>query len=659
MVGLLVGVMGWVSLVQASTPEGAATGQIVGSTRRAWNVEEVGQIGGQARAVDSQGNYAYVVTNQLLVVLDISNPADPVRVGAHEIAGLRGRDVAVDGDYAYLAAADAGLRVVDISDPTRPVEVGFDESPGDAFGITVAGGYAYVVDITDRLRIFDVSDPAHPTPRGVFRPSLSDRSQSVAVTSAPGKTYAYAGYRYHLYVVDVTDPDSPSELGNYATRATDVAADGSLAYVTAGDDGLLVIDASEPLTPTLVDTLDTPGSAMEVVLAGNQAYVADGTGGLRVIDIADPGNLAEDGSLPTPDSAMDVALLGEQALVACGERGLRVINVSAPASPAEKGAYDPPTAARSVAISGTYAYVGDYYYDPGDTRGALRSIDVSDPANPELAGVGGLTDRATGLALGTGYAFMSGYYEGMMVADISNPLAPTEVISYPTSHLGYDIAVVGSHAYLGETKGLYIFDVSTPASPVKTGFWPTPGNAISRVAAAGSAVYAGAGRDGLHILDVSEPMTPTVTGVYTVDEYISDVTLHGDLVYLAASDAGLLIVDVSNPVSPTMVGVYEGVDIVKGVAISELASGQILAYLTAEHWDDHDYSNRLAVVDVTDPANPGQVGYHELLTEAQSVEVAEAGPGEVYAYVANQGGGLAIYQLRIRVYLPVVLRGGP
>jgi hypothetical protein len=238
-------------------------------------------------------------------------------------------------------------------------------------------------------------------------------------------------------------------------------------------------------------------------------------------------------------------------------------------------------------------------------------------------------------------------------------MAPTEVISYPTSKLAYDVAVDGERAYLAESKGLYIFDISDPESPTEIGFWPTPGGDISVVAAGGGFAYAGAGRNGLLVVDVSEPMTPTVTGVYTVDDYIADVTLRGETVYLAADEAGLHMVDVSDPVSPTLLGIYEGLDRPRDVAMSELGSGQLLAYLVGEHEVDHEWGDRLAVADVTDPANPGSVGFHEMLTEVKSVAVAEAPSGEVYAYVGGGGGGLAIYRLRIRVYLPLVVRGGP
>ena len=67
-------------------------------TPRAQNIELVGQIGGPARAVAQQGDYAYVLTGPLLVVLDVSDAANSLRVGSCEVTEGYGQDVTVAGD---------------------------------------------------------------------------------------------------------------------------------------------------------------------------------------------------------------------------------------------------------------------------------------------------------------------------------------------------------------------------------------------------------------------------------------------------------------------------------------------------------------------------------------------------------------------------------
>ena len=49
----------------------------------------------------------------------------------------------------------------------------------------------------------------------------------------------------------------------------------------------------------------------------------------------------------------------------------------------------------------------------------------------------------------------------------------------------------------------------------------------------------------------------------------------------------------------------------------------------------------------------------ETLGEAKAIALARHGSGQIYAYVANGGGGLTIFRLRYRLSLPLLLRNSP
>jgi hypothetical protein len=641
--GLVLGA--WLAWAQDSTSLATGRDQTSVVAQQAQNVEWVGQIGGPAKGVASLGDHAYVLTGPWLVILDTSDAATPIRVGAHQIPEDDGRDVFVVGEHAYLAADEGGLRILNVADPAHPVEVGFSKPPLNAYAVTVLDGYAYVADRTNTLRIVEVADPVSPTLRSTYAPSINDYVQDVAVRSDGGQVYAYLGASNHLFIVDFSSPSSPVELGVYTTTVQAVVVDGTHAYVAAGEDGLSVIDVSQPHAPSLLDTLDTPGFAYTLALSGTHAYVADAAGGLRIVDISVPGELAEDGFYDTPDSAQDVALAGNWALVADDERGVRLIDVTDPAAPMETGAYDVTSAAWSVAISGTLAYVGDYYYDPGLIRGALRVIDISNSAQPAQTGFAALSGRGTGVALWEDHAFLSGYQHGLLVVDVSDPFSPAEVISYPTSTVCDDVAVAGNYAYLAESQGLYLFDITDPLSPTLLSLWPTPGDSVNTVAVEGQYAYAGVGRDGLHILDISDPANPSETGAYTVSDSIYDVAVLGDLAYLAVDAAGLHIVDVSDPASPHLVQIYDGWETVQAVAVTSRGSGSVLAYILGEIWDDEaEWVKGLAVLDVSDPDSTAQLGFYRLRTEAYSLAVDQDTSGGATIYLANQSGGLVPHQ---------------
>src|SRR5262245_47986529 len=74
---------------------------------------------GTAMAMAIQNGYAFVAlgTNGLAII-DVSNPANPRRVGGFDTSGFAS-GVAVSGNYAFVADGDAGLQVIDVSNPAN------------------------------------------------------------------------------------------------------------------------------------------------------------------------------------------------------------------------------------------------------------------------------------------------------------------------------------------------------------------------------------------------------------------------------------------------------------------------------------------------------------------------------------------------------------
>jgi uncharacterized secreted protein with C-terminal beta-propeller domain len=130
---------------------------------------QVGRMGkwpaysrGEAMAVAVQGDYAYVAAvGAGLIVIDIHDPANPQRVGGYDTSG-EAYGVAVAGNYAYVADGDAGLQVIDIREPANPQRVGGYDTSGYAAGVAVAAYYAYVADRWAGLQVIDIRDPANP-----------------------------------------------------------------------------------------------------------------------------------------------------------------------------------------------------------------------------------------------------------------------------------------------------------------------------------------------------------------------------------------------------------------------------------------------------------------------------------------------------------------
>ncbi|MCD6285971.1 MAG: hypothetical protein J7M39_08675, partial [Anaerolineae bacterium] len=613
---------------------------------QSWNVDLVGEISGGATAVFWVDDLLYVAAGDKLVILDVAGPARASLTEPREVGVLAvptgARDVTVVGDYAYVAARTGGLLVVDVADPANPTLVATTTGILHALAVDVAGDYAYVADRGPYMRIVDVSDPLSPTLVGSYRPGIS--GWYIVDVTVSG-TVAYAGYSSELFIVDVTTPTQPVEISRYPTRAYDTEVVGTMAYVAAGSDGFRLIDVSEPATPTLVSTYDTPYSVFASALSGTVAYVADGATGLLSIDITEPMTPTEVGRQDTPGVAQDVALSGPYAFVADSARGVRILDVGNATAPREVSAYDLPSASRSVAVSGTHAFVGEYYYSAGasESLGVLRAIDLSSPAMLTQTDVYTLPDRGIDVVVQGPYAYVAANGSGLQIVDVSNPSALSFVGEVDTLKLAFGIAVSGTMVYVADSSGgLRVVDASNATAPVEVG---SLAGDVASVALKGHYAFL-AGRYGMRVADISEPMTPTQVATYSLS-YAPDVVVSGTLAYVAAGGECLHVVDISDPLSPTQVAVVPSVE----------ASGvQVLGnklYVVAG-----DSGDGLTVMDISSPEDPRMIGFHRASTMGYKDVALLDMPDSVdpYMVVAAGGDGLVVFRIRYRIYLPVVMR---
>lgn len=186
--------------------------------------------------------------------------------------------------------------------------------------------------------------------------------------------------------------------------ASAIVVSGSLGYVAGGVAGLHRLDLSDPLSPTLSLTIDTPGAALGLALAGDRAYVADRSG-LQVVDLS-TGALRGRYGAPTGSFVQDVALVGDRAYLADRD-GLLVVAVSDPDQPALVGSAAGFTAYRLL-TSGGLAYVAA-------GKDGLLVFSLADPDRPRLVGAYDTPGSAQDLALRGDTLIVADNSGGMLV----------------------------------------------------------------------------------------------------------------------------------------------------------------------------------------------------------------------------------------------------
>jgi hypothetical protein len=488
-------------------------------------------------------------------------------------------DVEVVGHLAFVADGAAGLRVLDVSDPAAPLEIGALDTPGLATDVEVVGDRAYLADGPGGIRRVRITPGAAPREDGFL--ATEDPALAIAVDSR----YACVALgEAGLLVVDVSG-------GTLIARASlparywvgGVKMAGDLAFVADGDD-LRVIDLSRVSAkegPVQIGVVSSGGGQIgDLELAGSTVWMAAGE--LYAIDVSDPANPVRSARW-SPDNGVDgVAVSGSLAFVV-GWEGLHVLDTSQrPLTPIN---FVGPPRARNVTVSGGLAYVGhadglrlidvslpefprtigklwiDDAWDlevEGDLAwiagGGLRAIDLSDPRAPvEIA-----THEAWGardVELAGGLAYVAGVRE-LHVIDTSSPTAPVELGSVPVT--ATKVEVVGDRAYVtSEEPALHVIDVATPSAPTELGALPLPDSSRSLDVVDGCA-YVAAGEAGLRVIDVTDPANPVEIGVYATVGYTPHVDVSGSFAYVHDSIAGLRLVDVSDPTSPVDVGGLRG-----------------------------------------------------------------------------------------------------
>ncbi|MGB8492840.1 MAG: hypothetical protein WCE53_00415 [Candidatus Acidiferrum sp.] len=231
--------------------------------------------------------------------------------------------------FLYVADKEEGLVVVGNPDlKTKSPGVGtlLDGNPANNFlkrglafnpngvltgarRITIAGTFAYI--LTDKaLVVVDLDNPAAPKIAAVLGSPYLNDPRGIAVQFR----YAFVVDRDGMKVLDVTDLAQPKPVAGAAVPLADarnIYVARTYAYVSAGKQGLALIDVEKPETPKLDQFFTADGRLNDVndvkigMVAGSAfAFVADGKNGLRVLQILspwdDPAHFSGFSPRPTP-----------------------------------------------------------------------------------------------------------------------------------------------------------------------------------------------------------------------------------------------------------------------------------------------------------------------------------------------------------------------
>ena len=385
------------------------------------------------------GLYAYAATLDVTILSDVEDDV------TRELKGPMDAAITTIGDKTYVVVSggvDDGIEIIDISDPENPTSVGrvlddgnkggcgddtvnevcLDAPNGNAITTIDGSTYAIIVGtLDDGIEIIDISDPTSPTSVGRLGDTgTNDEEDSSRCTVANGERclngakevgiYTRSGSTYAVVtastddgieIIDISDPTSPTSVGRLGeaddtSRELDGAKGIAIEtingtpYAIVGslvDDGIEIIDISDPTNPTSVGRMDDGTDTGRCTVANGEKCLEKAKGvrtttindktyvivsgqdddGIEIIDITDP---TDPTSVSRVVDGTDTGL----CTVANGEKCLEGVRQIAIAEIGEIGA-----------TSGTY-----YVITAGRDDNGIDVIDISDPENPSY--LGSLTD---------------------------------------------------------------------------------------------------------------------------------------------------------------------------------------------------------------------------------------------------------------------------
>jgi len=448
----------------------------------------------EVRAVDGLGNAGYVAALDLVV--DTTAPAAPTGFGLDGALLVCDEVFDANGLWMYQFRIDGGGEWIDSPIPEAPT------------------GLAEGVSATFEARAVDKAGNAGAVAAATMTVDYGPRVISHSPDGLTGEVNSLT-----ITFDEPIDPASltaedvqvalhvPVKVAEWSMAFSAMAQSGNLLYAANEDDGLMILDVSDPAAPVVLGVCDTPGRPRDVVVVDYLAYVADSHEGIQIIDVWNPAVPVLIGSCDVLGHAHDVAISGNLVFTGDYSNGMKVIDVSDPAAPVLVGAHVGAGATYDVAASGTLAYLATGTY--------IDVVDVSNPAAPVLLSRLDLSESVREIALEGDLLYVANHWNGLAVVDVSDPAAPT-VLGREVNGFLMSLALSGTVAYGRDHSGLEVYDVHDPAAPVLLGRSPADTGDYAGLAILGERAFIHCSWLSM-VFQLFEPMAG-ISGITQLDE---------------------------------------------------------------------------------------------------------------------------------------------
>jgi len=306
------------------------------------------RMDGNAYDVDVSGSHVYVATEGTgLHVLEIGRGKTDLHLGGVDLYGSpKAMLIGAGGSHAFAAWGSRGLRVLDVSDPMHSFLVSTHDTPGSCVDLTIDDDLIYLADWSAGIQVVDISRPESPAQLA----NLDGLGNIIAIAQTANLSDSYilaaAVPDYggsNLYVCDVGEPTAPALVTtiNLPCVATEILVSGPLALVsgysaTSNSGRIILVDIADPTAPFIANQIITARRVDSMLMTGSWLFANDRDQGLLVYDMSEKLSPVLAGQHYLPSAVNGFALDDNHLYVA--STGKLVFDVSEPTSPSIIGA---------------------------------------------------------------------------------------------------------------------------------------------------------------------------------------------------------------------------------------------------------------------------------------------------------------------------------
>ncbi len=462
------------------------------------NLTYLGTFGwGPCFAVAYKENYTFVGNGNLIQVVDIIDPSNPIFVteidNEHTIYDLK-----VVGDYLFALSP---LRVLDISYPQNPVTLFYGDYGG--YEIITDSNYVYISNYNE-IYILNISTPSQPILMSTFY--IPGWSEGMDVYG--DYLYTTTGDVLYIEIIDISDKSNPFGAGAFGFGTLDLTIEDHYLYATPFD----VYDLSDPISPELLSSLFfTDEIPIEIILNDTLAYVSMGKDGISIIDVSDKSN---------PERIKDYAWFGYPSS-SLGPNNI-VINDDKILAASTEGMWINQIISADSLESLSFYHTGTFNYD---------------------------------IIADENYGYIASSSSGLIIFNHTDPYKPFFVSQVDTWGAALRLELSGNILILLTITDLLFIDITDQYNPMVLS--SVPGEYYFSLALNNSIVVCGNNGNHIRIIDYTNVYNPIIQKEFTISSLPAEVAIYGDYLYSAEGSAGIRIYDLSPPI-PILINTISG-----------------------------------------------------------------------------------------------------